>query len=225
MNYDDESGVAARSWSSPGTPDQVDRLLVAVGVALWLTALGAGVAAIVALVDLASSQSVASAESDTPWLLYTVIGVSAAVIVGAIPLLIRARRTASSESSFASTSAPRPNTGGSDDPVDEGPTVQRLQPFGAPVIRRNPIPPASSRIGFPTAAVDRVWLRCTVIIAGALGAATTAIGVGTYLLASGHDTAAWAMYALAGLITAATPVVPWYFLRELRSVLDPSDTV
>ena len=43
--------------------------------------------AVVALVDLANGHSVAVAgESGTPWLLYSVIGVSAAVIIGAIPV-------------------------------------------------------------------------------------------------------------------------------------------
>ena len=76
----------------PTQLDQTDRILLAVCAALWLAALGAAVAAIVALVDLASRHRPTRRDSETPWLLYTVIGVSAVVIVGAIPLLIRARR-------------------------------------------------------------------------------------------------------------------------------------
>lgn len=208
---------AGRSRFTSGSSDQVDRILVAVCVGLWLAALGAGVAAIVALVGLASGHSAASAESDTPWLLYTVMGVSAAVIVGAIPLLVRARRASSEPAFVAATTDGRPPLSRVSDPA---PPARRLEPFGAPVLRRTPIPAAISRVGFPTAAVDQVWLRCTVIIAGAMGAAMTGIGAGTYLLASGQDTAAWVLLVLAGLVTALTPLVPWFFLRQLRSVLD-----
>lgn len=220
MSHDVDSGVAPRSRFSPGAPDQADRILVAVCIALWLAALGAGVAAIVALVGLAGGHSAASAESDTPWLLYTVIGVSAAVIIGAIPLLIRARR-ASSEPSFTTTTpAGRPAGGRS---AESASAAQRLEPFGAPVLGRTPIPAAISRVGFPTAAVEQVWLRCTVIIAGAMGAAMTCIGAATYLLASDSDTAAWVLLGLAGLLTVLLPVVPWFFLRQLRSILDDSE--
>ena len=48
-----------------------------------------------ALVDLGNrARAVDSGESDTPWLLYAVIAISAAVIIGAVPLLLRARRAA-----------------------------------------------------------------------------------------------------------------------------------
>jgi hypothetical protein len=62
-------------------------------------------------------------------------------------------------------------------------------------------------------------MRCTLVMASAVGAATAAIGVGTYLLASEHDGLAWAAYGVAGLLTVALPAVPWYFLRQLRDVL------
>jgi hypothetical protein len=62
-------------------------------------------------------------------------------------------------------------------------------------------------------------MRCTLVMASAVGAATAAIGVGTYLLASEHDGLAWAAYGVAGLVTVALPAVPWYFLRQLRDVL------
>ena len=56
---------------------------------------GQRVAATVALVDLGSGHLDSSpSDSGTPWLLYTVIGVSAVVIIGAMPLLMRARRAA-----------------------------------------------------------------------------------------------------------------------------------
>jgi hypothetical protein len=215
MTSDIEGAPSTGSRLRPGTPDQVDRILVVVAIALWLAALGAGVAAVVALVDLGTSHPVSTGQSDTPWLLYTIIGVSAAVIIGAIPLLLRARQTASS-------SVLRPASPDAGRSGDLAPESSRLQPFGAPVIRRHSTPPASSRVGFPTAAVDQIWLRCTAIVTGAMGAAMTGIGVATYLMASDHDTASWTVYGLIAVITVAMCAAPWYFLRELHEVLDAS---
>lgn len=215
MTNDLEGG--ANAHSRLGSPDQVDRILVVAAIALWLTALGAGVAAVVALVDLASAHSIAAGESDTPWLLYTVIGVSAVVIIGAIPLLLRARQAVSSGV------ASRPESQDDGRRTSDTPSVaQRLQPFGAPVLRRYSTPPAGHRVGFPTAAVEQIWLRCTATIAAAMGAAATGIGVATYLMASGHDTAAWAVYVVAGLVVVAMPAAGWFFLRQLHGVLEPS---
>ncbi len=217
MTHDTGDGVAAPSRLRSGTPDQVDRILVIAAVALGLAALGAGVAAVVALVDLASAHSVTAGSSDTPWLLYTVIGVSAAVILGAIPLLLRARQTASSGvGSRPVAPDDRAETG------DEPSVAQRLQPFGAPVLRQHSTPPAGGPVGFPSAAVEQIWVRATAIVAGAIGAAATGVGVATYLMASGHDTAAWAVYGVAGVITVAMPAAPWYFLRQLHGVLESS---
>jgi hypothetical protein len=70
--------------------------------------------------------------------------------------------------------------------------------------------------------VEQIWLRCTATIAGAMGAAATGIGVATYLMASGHDTAAWALYVVAGLLVVAMPAAPWFFLRQLHGVLESS---
>jgi hypothetical protein len=213
MTHDDAVG---RSRLNPGTLDQTDRILVAVCAALWLAALGAGVAAIVALVDLGTNHTATSAASDTPWLLYTVIGVSAAVIVGAVPLLIRARRSSLGGNQRAVARAAATARSGFGDPVE---ATTRLRTVGGPVIRRQSVPPASSRLGFPTAAVDQIWLRSSVVTAGAIGAATTLVGVGTYLMATESDTAGWIAFGLAGLVTVAMPAVPVFFLRQLRDVL------
>jgi hypothetical protein len=218
MTHDTGGGVVAPSRIRPGTPDQTDRILVIAAIVLWLAALGAAVAAVVALVGLASSHAVAAGEPDTPWLLYSVIGISAVVIIGAIPLLLRARQTAAGGGVLRPTA---PDDGGGSD--GGAPSVtQRLQPFGAPVLRRHSTPPAGSRVGFPTAAVEQIWLRCTASIAGAMGAATTGIGVATYLMASDHDAAAWSVYVVVGIITVAMTAAPWYFLRELHGVLESS---
>jgi hypothetical protein len=213
MAFKDET---SGSRLHPGAMDQLDRILLGVCVVLWLAALGAGVAAVVALVGLGSGHSGGSeaSGSDTPWLLYTVIGLSAAVIVAAIPLLLRARRSNRGGGDVRSQS--RPGRAVFGDPVE----TTKLRSFGGPAIRRHAIPPATSRVAFPTAAVDQVWLRCSVIIFSAIGAATAAIGMGTYLVATEHETASWFAYGLAGLITLAMPAVPWFYLRELRSILD-----
>jgi hypothetical protein len=212
MAYDD----VGRTKLNPGMLDQTDRILVGAAVALWLAALGTGVAAIVALVDLSAGHTTAAPDSDTPWLLYTVIGVSAAVIVGAVPLLIRARRSSLSGGLRAAARPVAPVQSGFGDPVE---ATTKLRTPGGPVIRRQPVPPATSRVGFPTAAVDQVWLRCSAATAAAIGAATTLVAVGTYLMATEQDTTAWVLYGVAGLVTVAMPALPWFFLRQLRDVL------
>ena len=55
-----------------------------------------------------------------------------------------------------------------------------------------------------------------------MGAAATGIGVATYLMASGDDTAAWIVYGVAGVIIVALPVAPWFYLRRLHAVLEAS---
>ena len=68
-------------------------------------------------------------------------------------------------------------------------------------------------------AVDQLWLRCAVVIACAMGVALLAIGIATYLMAADHDAAAWALYAIAGLVTVAMPAIPWFYLRQLRALV------
>ena len=106
----DNSGAAAgsrlRTGLDTGEFDRTDRILLGACAAIWLAALGAGVAATVALVDLGTRHGASTGKSETPWLLYAVIGISAAVIIGAVPLLLRARRAAS-RSSCLTVSPPR----------------------------------------------------------------------------------------------------------------------
>jgi hypothetical protein len=47
-----------------------------------------------------------------------------------------------------------------------------------------------------------------------------AIGVATYLMAVESDGAAWVLLVLGGLVTLAMPAIPWFYLRELRALLD-----
>ena len=220
-----------RTGMDTGELDRTDRILLGTCAAVWLGALGAGVAATVALVDLGTEHAQSTGESETPWLLYVVIAISAAVIIGAVPLLLRARRAALEESPPPARDTPvRAVTGQQSPPVRgaEAPTEKLRVPATAggsmAVSRpgyptREPITPPPSPV---MTAVDQLWLRCAVIIAIAMGVATVAIGVATYLMAVDSDAAAWALYVLAGLVAVGMPAIPWFYLRQLRALLEPS---
>ncbi len=225
-----DSGVHSRFSATSDNADNVDRILLAACAAIWLAVLGSGVAATVALVDLGRGHPASSTTSGTPWLLYTVIGVSALVIIGAIPLLVRARR--------AALEPPQPSRGGVGARPTAGrtqtqvrapePQTQRLRAYqpGADPIRPRGGDPATSAVStFDAAlspAVDRLWMRCSVVIACAMGVALLAVGIATYLMAAGHDMPSWAAYVIAGLVTLGMPAIPWIYLRQLHEVLDAS---
>jgi hypothetical protein len=102
-----------------------------------------------------------------------------------------------------------------------------LRISGAPVGRIHNGPGYAAAVTHSTslpaplvAAIDQVWLRCAVLIACAIGIAMIVIGVATYLMAVESDTAAWVFFALGGLVTVAMPAIPWFYLRELRTLLD-----
>lgn len=206
--------------------DRIDRILLGSSAAVWLAALGAGVAAIVALVDLSRGPTASAGESGTPWILYTVIGVSAAVIVAAVPLLLRARRAALAESapeSQAEAAAPESEAAAQEEapaPDADAPTEKlRVTPAAAPEPGGSlPAEPNAH----PAAAIDQLWLRCSAGIALAMGLATLLIAVSTYLMAVGSDTVAWVPYGIAGAITLGMIAIPWYALRELR-ILQSTD--
>ncbi|MCT7660213.1 DUF2561 family protein [Mycobacterium deserti] len=225
MTYDTDT--TGRSRLSPrldtGEFDRIDRILLGSCAGIWLVALGTGVAATVALVDLASGDTASSADSDTPWLLYTVIAISAIVIIGAVPLLLRARREAAADVHPQERLDPRPSLGRSQ-PPEPGVAPAPLRAGGPVIGRPSAAAPVNVLAGAPasptTAAADQLSLRCALAIACAIGIATVAIGVGTYLMAVGSTVAAWVFLVLAGLVTLAMAAVPWYFLRELRALLD-----
>jgi hypothetical protein len=210
--------------------DRTDSILLGACAATWLAALGAGVAATVALVDLGTRHGASTGGSQTPWLLYAVIAISAAVIIGAVPLLLRARRAASQDSPPQARATPVRAALQQPLPVRgvEAPTEKLRLPLRAaagPVGAgpgygpREAISPAPSPL---MTAIDQLWLRCAVIIAIAMGGAMVAIGVATYLMAVNDNVAAWVLYGLAGLVTVAMPAIPWNYLRQLRLVLEPS---
>jgi hypothetical protein len=52
-----------------------------------------------------------------------------------------------------------------------------------------------------------------------MGAALIAAATATYLMAVGHDGPSWVGYALAGIVTAAMPVLEWLHVRQLRRIV------
>ncbi len=225
------TGAAARSRLNPtsGDAENLDRILLAACAAIWLAALGSAVAATVALVDLGSRHQESSTDSGTPWLLYGVIGVSAIIIVGAIPLLVRARRAGLDDPRGGRGGNVRPTAGGRTQAMTRAPeprtqNLRSLQQSPAGQGRARSAYPSSPGIStFDAAlppAVDRLWLRCAVVIASAMGVALLAIGIATYLMAAGHDTFSWALYVVAGLVTLAMPAIPWIYLRQLHELVD-----
>lgn len=91
------SYAAYRHGSDTVPPHVVDRILVGACAAVWLVLIGVSVAAIVALANLGHGYHKATASQHTPWVLYVVIIVSALIIAGAIPVLLRARRMSRNE--------------------------------------------------------------------------------------------------------------------------------
>jgi Protein of unknown function (DUF2561) len=225
-NTDAAGGWRSRTGLDTGEFDGTDRILLSACAAVWLAALGAGVAATVALVDLGTGHAQSTGESDTPWLLYAVIAISAAVIIGAVPLLLRARRAALEESPPRAT--PVRAVAGQPPPVRgaELPTEKLRVPPTAATRRVATGPGYATREAIPPSplmtAVDQLWLRCAVVIAIAMGVAMVAIGVATYLMAVDNNAAAWVLYVLAGLVTVAMPAIPLLYLRQLRALLEPS---
>jgi hypothetical protein len=231
MSYDTDASGRSRLTPAldPSELDRTDRILLGSCAAIWLVALGAGVAATVALVDLGRGDAESSGGTGTPWLLYTVIGISAVVIIAAVPLLLRARREALAEAPPPDRSIPA--APGQSRAVDPTPATEKLSPaepragghdprsaYAAPRMQRTLEAPEPASAA--SAAVDLLWLRCAVVIACAIGIAMVAIGVATYLMAVDSNVAAWVFYVLTALVTLAMPVVPWFYLKELRAMLD-----
>ena len=194
-------------------PEVIDRILIGSCAAVWLVLLGVSVAAAVALADLGRGfHKAASSAPHTNWVLYTVIIVSALIIAGAIPILLRARRMAQSEPAARGMTAP-----------DRPPVRLMSQKPRTPAERvQQPREQRAAASGpdWSGASVDRVWLRGTVLLTGTMGAALIAVATATYLMAVGHDGPSWVGYALAGVVTAAMPVVEWLHVRQLRRVAD-----
>ncbi|MGD9620953.1 MAG: DUF2561 family protein [Mycolicibacterium sp.] len=210
--------------------DRTDRILLGSCAGIWLAALGVAVAAVVALIDLAGGHKESGGESGTPWILYTIIAISAAVIVAAVPLLLRARRATAQDTTAA------PQRPAAAEAVDPQPSPVPLPTAEAPTEKLRIIPPATvaaepsgppgadprpAEPGAPKVpAIDRIWLRCATGIAGAMGIGTFLTAVSTYLMAVGSDTVAWVLYVIAGMVTVSMAAIPWYAVRDLRALID-----
>lgn len=209
------------------TPEATDRLMVGICGAIWLVWLVVSAVAAAALINLGRGNRAAEG---SPWLLYTVIAVSALVVAGAIPLLIKARRAAAEsresappahgEARAESVTVP-PSIPAA--PVAEAPT-EKMRVFGAAVDPRggqaragrhaqpeDPPPPSDD-------ITDRLFLRGTTSLLSGMGLALVAVSTATYLLASGTDIGAWVALGIAGLFTAAMPAILVLAQRELADV-------
>ncbi|OBI77356.1 DUF2561 family protein [Mycobacterium sp. E740] len=222
MTY--ETDAAGRSRLTPALNpselDRTDRILLGSCAGIWLVALGTGVAATVALVNLGRGHAEPGGDGGTPWLLYAIIGISAVVIIGAVPLLLRARREALVEPSQAPVAAPG-RTAATDATASEKLSAPRAAGHDPRPVYAAPRQLRTLETPEPAAtAADLVWLRFSVVTACAIGVAMVAIGVATYLMAVGSDVAAWVFYVLTALVTLAMPVLPWFYLKELRALPD-----
>jgi hypothetical protein len=205
---------AYRRGSDTIPPEVIDRILVGACAAIWLVLLGVSVAAAVALADLGRGFHRMAGGTHTTWVLYAVIIVSALIIAGAIPVLLRARRMTHVDLAVRSATPPARVPGGP--PLRPGVSTARTLAERA---RAHTVQAAQPAAEWSGAAVDRVWLRGTVILAGTMGAALIAVAAATYLMAVGHDGPSWVGYVLAGLVTAAMPVVEWLHVRQLRGLI------
>ena len=212
--------------------ETVDRALLGACAVVWLAVIGVSVAAVVALVELGSGRAGEPApDSGTPWGLYVVIGISAAIILASVPLLLRARRAAQQEPprrppSTAPPSTAPPSTAPrrSAAPAVEVPT-EKLRVFGSVADSAGEQPPGGKRPPPPSPyggtlsddLVEALWLRFTLSMAAAMGAATLAVATATYFMAVKHGGWAWAALTVAGIVTALMPLIPWRQLRPLRA--------
>ena len=172
------------------------------------------VTAIVALVDLGRGHVIDDGGKSTPWLLYGVIVVSALVIVGAIPLLIKRQAHGSVRARPAPAAKPRVEGTGEKVRVF-GTTVDPYERYQPDFAQSSPL--AASRRSDPRDGTGPAVAAGTVSIAAAMGLAFVAAGPGTYLLAGAEDTAAWIALGFAGLITVLMPGIPVSYLRQLQA--------
>jgi hypothetical protein len=203
--------------------ENVDRALLAACAVVWLVVIGVSVAGIVALVELGSGRAGDPApDSGTPWGLYVVIGISAAIILGSIPLLLRARRAAQQE-----PPPPRRQPAAAPRRPSVEPSTEKLRVFGSitePGERTRPgepRPPAATPYvaAMSPENLDRMWLRFAASMAIAMGAATLAVATATYFMGVKDDGSAIAALTVAGIITMLMPIIPWRALRRLRELI------
>ncbi|AKC38781.1 transmembrane protein [Mycolicibacterium phlei] len=218
------------------SPEAIDRMLIGLCAVIWLAFVGMLVGAIVVMTGLGEGTE-SSGSSRSSWGIYIVIGVSLAVIIGAVPLLLRARKTAAQRTTRGpSKAAPKSKganaSGAGSEPSGPPPTeasTEKLKTFGGLADHTSHVPKDYSGPGSPayraaaeaaskSVVVDRLWLRATVGIAGAIGLALLAVVTGAYLLAVDSDTAAIVAFVFGGVITCAMGAIPWVTLKKLREL-------
>ena len=200
------------------SPLAADRILVGVCAAVWLGLVGMSVTAAVALTDLNRGFSRSAGSQHTPVGLYAVIIVSALVIAGAIPVLLRARR--STHARFGTDAAGTPARPVSAQPTRPGysPPASLTREAGTERLGN-----LSSAGALSHAEVDRIWLRGAVSLFAVMGVALIAVAAATYLMAIGRNGLAWGGYGVAGVVTATMPVLVWWHDRQTHRLLaDPS---
>jgi hypothetical protein len=191
-------------------PNIIDRVMIGACAAIWLVLVGVSVAAAVALADLGRGFHKLARTPHTTWVLYAVIVVSALIIAGAIPVLLRARRMTQAQPVVRSRAlqggavrpARQPGRTGSRLPIEQG--------------RREPVKAYGALEEWSGAVVDRIWLRGTLALTSAIGTSLIAVAVATYLMAAGHDGASWVSYGFAGVIAAALPAIEILYVRQIR---------
>lgn len=186
------------------SPQVVDRVLLGACAVIWLMMLGASVAATVALVDLGRGFHQSQKAAHSGWL-YIVIGVSALIILAAVPLWLRLRSPGANAAPAVTRAEPTHRH-----------TAAPKAGFDAPGRRA-----AGTRAALPNQTqVDQVLQRGITALATALGGALTMVALATYLMAVGKTTGSWVCYGLAAAVTVATPAIPWLYLRRLGEVLE-----
>jgi hypothetical protein len=209
----DRDPLAGRGWGTVSL-NTTDRILVGLCAAVWLVLVGVSVAAVVALVDLGRGFHKGTGNSHTPAVLYAIIVVSVLIILAAIPVLLRARRTTRAEPAIRSLGGSA--RGGSTRPIGFG------YPAGRTIVSRAPterLARFGSAAALSDATVNRIWLRGTVALMVTMGVALVAVAVATYLMAIGLNGASWTVYVIAGIATAVMIVIPWRQVRQLRRML------
>ena len=194
-------------------PETVDRMMVGACAAIWLVWLAASVFAIVGMVRLGGGHT-GGGEQRSSWLLYGVIVVSALIIIGAVPLLIRARRTGRAPAAAGTSPL-------AEDAPTSGTTANTIRVFGVdPRVRSAPETNRPGAAKAMEAGVHRALVLGTASLLGVMGLALTAVAVGAWLLTGRDDTEAWVAFGLAAVITAAMPAVLVFFQRQLGGETD-----
>lgn len=201
------------------TTDTVDRALIGGCAAIWLILVAVSVVAIVALIDMGRGHPASDDSGHSSWLLYGIIAVSAAIIVAAVPLLLRARRAAAQADGQTESATLSEETAAPVRPIEA--RTGRMRVFGTSVDPYDRPLPESQPVSLVSSAVlNRVWLRGTVSLVGAIGLALTGVAAMTYLLATASVTAAWVALGFAGVITVAMPAILVAFQRQMDEVVE-----